>query len=284
MAINLASKYSSKVVDKFYKDSVILGKTSREYEWDGVKSINVYTITTVAPGDYTRSGTSRYGTPTEVQDTIQTMSIAKDRSVSLTVDKGNNKQQMMIKNAGKVMNAEMREQFIPEFDKYCLKTWAEYKNASSETVQTKIDASVTKDNIVSLIAAGRTALVNKKVPLTNTYCYIGATNFGLLAQAPEFLNLDKLGPGAVENGVVGKCKGFAIVEVPDEYMPTDVSFMIVKKECVLAPTQIKDMKIHQDAPGISGALLEVRWLYDAFVLDTKKDGIYVSRTKALSGD
>ena len=35
--INLATKYSPKVVDKFYLDSVVLGKTSKEYDWDGVE-------------------------------------------------------------------------------------------------------------------------------------------------------------------------------------------------------------------------------------------------------
>lgn len=34
--INLADKYSQKIVDKFYTESVILGKTSKDYNWDGV--------------------------------------------------------------------------------------------------------------------------------------------------------------------------------------------------------------------------------------------------------
>lgn len=273
MAINLATKYAKKVADKFYLDSVILGKTSNEYDWDGVKSINVHTITTVAPGNYTREGTSRYGTPTEVQDTMQTLSITQDKSVALTVDKGNNKQQNMIKNAGKVMNAELREQFIPMFDKYALSVWANF-----EGVQTGTDASLTKNNIVEAIGKGITALVNKKVPLTNIYVAVGASNYAKLVNAPEFLNIDKLGEKAVEHGVVGRVRRAAIIEVPDDYLPEGVNFLMWKKEAVLAPTQIKDMKIHEDAPGISGALLEVRWLFDAFVLKAKADGIYVSKT------
>lgn len=272
MAINLAEKYSKKTADKFYTESVILGKTARQYEWDGVKSINVYTITTVAPGDYTRTGTSRYGTPTEVQDTVQNLAITRDRSVSLTVDKGNNTQQMLIKNAGKVMAAQIREQFVPEMDKYCLATWSAH-----EGVQSGTDASITKSNIVAAINKARVALVNKGVPKKNAFLYIGATNFALLTEAPEFTYLEKAGTKALEDGVVGKCKGFQVVEIPDDYLPTGVNFMVVCKESVEAPTQIKDMKIHQDAPGISGALMEVRWLYDAFVLDAKKDGIYVSK-------
>lgn len=275
MAINLAEKYSKKTADKFYQESVILGKTARQYKWDGVKSVNIYTITTVAPGDYNREGTSRYGTPTEVQDTFQTLSITRDRSVALTVDKGNNKQQEMIKNAGKVMSLQIREQFVPEMDKYCLEKWATHTG-----VQTGTDASITKSNIVAAINKARVALVNKSVPKNNAYLYIGATNFALLTEAPEFTYLEKAGTKALEEGVVGKCKGFKVVEIPDDYLPTGVNFMVVCKESVEAPTQIKDMKIHEDAPGISGALLEVRWLYDAFVIDTKKDGIYVSKKSA----
>lgn len=278
MAINLAEKYSPKVVEKFYKESVILGKTSKKYDWDGVKSVKVWTITTVAPTDYNRTaqvGTaSRYGATTEVQDTIQTMEITQDKSVSLSVDKGNNTQQMLIKNAGIVMNHELREQFIPMFDKYALSEWAD--KAGTETVQ----ATITKANIVEEISNHITALTNAYTNTDNAYCYIGASNYAKLVLSPEFLHLYKLGNEALENGVVGKVRGLKIVQIPDDYLPTGVNFLTVKSECVLAPTQIKDMKVHQDPPGLSGALLEVRWLYDAFVLDTKNKGVVVCRTSA----
>lgn len=278
MAINLAEKYSPKVVEKFYKESVILGKTSKKYDWDGVKSVKVWTITTVAPTDYNRTtqvGTaSRYGATTEVQDTIQTMEITQDKSVSLSVDKGNNTQQMLIKNAGIVMNHELREQFIPMFDKYALSEWAD--KAGTETVQ----ATITKANIVEEISNHITALTNAYTNTDNAYCYIGASNYAKLVLSPEFLHLYKLGNEALENGVVGKVRGLKIVQIPDDYLPTGVNFLTVKSECVLAPTQIKDMKVHQDPPGLSGALLEVRWLYDAFVLDSKNKGVVVCRTSA----
>lgn len=284
MAINLAEKYSKKVADAFYQNSVILGKTSREYKWDGVKSVNVYTIQTQAPGDYTRSGTSRYGTPTEVGDTVQTLSVTQDKSVALTVDKGNNKQQMMIKNAGKVVNLEMREQFIPLFDKYALSVFAKGAGQKSES-----DSSLTKNNIVDAISKAVTAFINKSVPLANSYCFIGATAYEKLVLAPEFLNLEKLGTKALGKGVVGKVRDLQIVPVPDDYMPagtgsTKANFIVCHRRSVLAPTQIKDMKIHQDAPGISGALLEIRWLFDAFVLDAKKNGVYVSWTGTQTGE
>lgn len=281
MAINLAEKYSNKVVEKFYKESVILGKTSKKYDWDGVKSIKVWSITTVAPGDYARSSAygeggvvSRYGATTEVEDTIQTMTITQDKAVSLSVDKGNNTQQMLIKNAGVVMNHELREQFVPMFDKYALSQWA--TNAGTTTIQ----ASVTKANIVEEISKHVTELMNAYATLDDAYCYIGATNYAKLVLSPEFLHLYELGNKALDKGVVGSVRGLKIVPIPDSYLPTGVNFMTVKSSCVLAPTQIKDMKVHQDPPGLSGALLEVRWLYDAFVLTAKNKGVVVCKTSA----
>ena len=285
MAINLAEKYSPKVVDKFYKESVILGKTSKKYDWDGVKSIKVWSITTVAPTNYARSSEfgndsggvfSRYGRTHEVEDTVQTMTITQDKSVSLSVDKGNNTQQMLIKNAGIVMNHELREQFVPMFDKYCLAQWA--ANAGTYTVQ----ASITKSNIVEEISKHVTELMNAYATLDDAYCYIGATDYAKLVLSPEFLHLYGLGNKALDLGVVGKVRDLKIVPIPDSYLPSGVNFMTVKSSCVLAPTQIKDMKIHQDPVGLSGALLEVRWLYDAFVLETKNKGVIVCATTSPS--
>lgn len=280
MAINLAEKYSKKVADKFYTESVVLGKTNRDYDWDGVKSIKVYTITTQTPGTYSRTASgNRYGTPSEVQDTIQTMTITQDKGVSLVVDKGNNTQQMLVKNAGKVVAAELREQFVPMFDKYCLEQWAD--KAGTKKL---LGAALTKSNIVEAIGDHVTELMNAGASLTDCYTFIGATEYSLLVNAPEFLNLEKLGTKALDNGVVGQVRGLSIVPVPDAYMPSitvgggakDVGILTIKKASVLAPTQIKDMKIHQDAPGISGALMEIRWLYDAFVLDAKNKGVIAS--------
>ena len=108
---------------------------------------------------------------------------------------------------------------------------------------------------------------------------IGATAFAKLVLSPEFLNLEKLGNKALGAGVVGEVRGLKIVPVPDAYMPAKTHILTVKKAAVLAPTQIKDMKIHEDAPGISGALMEIRWLFDAFVLDAKNKGVVVQKEK-----
>lgn len=287
--INLADKYSNKIVERFYTDSVILGKTNKEYDWDGVKTIKVWSINTYAPTNYGKPTSdtaitgahARYGSTYEVADEVQVMALTQDKAVSLSVDKGNNTEQMLIKNSGTVMARELREQFVPMFDKYCLAQWTDKTNTDwGSIIQQTVDASLTKSNIVEAVSSHVTALMNAETDINDAYCYIGATNFGKLVLSPEFLNLEKLGDKALDRGVLGKVRGLQIVPIPDSYLPTGVNFVTVKKSCVLAPTKIKDAKVHSDPVGISGALLEVRWLYDAFVLKTKAKGIVVSRTSA----
>lgn len=307
--INLADKYSKKIADKFYVDSVILGKTNREYDWDGVNSIKVWTIKTYAPTNYGKPANdnaistahARYGNTYEVADTVQTMTLTQDKAVSLSVDKGNNTEQMLIKNSGIVMARELREQFVPMFDMHCLAKWSGQYGSSgtvpswASLVQTVNGGTTafTKSNIVEKISDGITAIRNKGTDVSDAYCFLGETYFGKLLMSPEFLNIDKLGERNLEKGVLGKVRGLQIVPVPDKYLKastssvannpelnSDLHFMIVKKSAVLAPTKIKDAKVHSDPVGISGALLEVRWLYDAFALDAKADGIYVSLVHA----
>ena len=272
MAINLATKYSDKVVDKFYQESLIAGKSSREYSWDGVKSIQVQTITTVEPGDYSRTGTSRYGTPTEVQDTQQLLTLTQDKSVALTIDKGNNTEQMQIKAAGKVLALEMREQFIPMIDKYAFTRWVAGAGVTAN------DGTLTKSNIVEKIFAANASFINNSVPMNEVYLYIPASKYNLVRLSPEFVGVDNLAEKILTKGVVGEIAGFKVVPTPDAYFASTVNFLVCNKNSVLCPLKLEDAHIKQDPPGISGHLLEIRKIYDAFVLEAKNKGVYVSTT------
>lgn len=273
--------FQKKVVDKFYQESVIGGRTSKAYTWDGAKAIDVITFVTQDPVDYYRPSLTaeasadstrnlhRYGIPTDVEDTKQHMEITQDKSVSMVVDKGDNKQTSMIRNAGKILGLEIREKFVPMVDKYALAQW----NTNRGGYTVCADANLTKSTIVDEIGKHVTMFGNNFVSIDDAICYIGYTNFAKLLGSSEFLNLEKLGTKALADGAVGKVRGLDIKPIPDSYLPDGVQFMTVKKESVLLPFQIKETKIHQDVPGISGALMEVRYLYDAFVLETLNKGV-----------
>lgn len=274
MAINLAKKYSEKVQERFYLDSLTQSSFSKDLdmEFTGVQGVIVYEIGTVAMNDYTRSGYNRYGTPTELEDTVKEYLMTKDRGFSFTIDKGNNMEQNMIKKAGKAMNRQVREVVTPEIDTYRFAQWA----AGAGTTAT-VDAP-TADNVYDILVDAKTAMDDKKVPMKNRTLYVGPAFYKALLKCEEYIRLEKLGSKTVVNGKVGEILGMDVKFVPSSYLPSGVGFMIVLKDSAISPVKLHELNMHEDPPGISGNLCEGRFIYDAFVNETKKDGIYVGKT------
>lgn len=272
MAINLATKYSDKIAEIFKLESVVDGRTNKDYEFTGVKSVHVQTPITQALNDYTRTGSNRYGTPTEMQDSDQELILAKDRSFAITIDKGNLTEQQNTKKSGQMLKAEIKEQVTPEMDKYALQQFAD--NAG-KIVALSADPAV--GTVVGLLSAGMTYLSNKKVPIEGRYIWIGWTDFGTLRMSTEWIGIDSLGAKSLEKGELGLFMGARVIPVPDDYLYKSTSqchFLIAHKSAIMQPKKIQDYFVKQDPPGINGALLEGRFIYDAFVLGAKADGIY----------
>lgn len=276
MAINLASKYHPSIVEKFRKDSFLAGKTNTDYDFAGVRSITVYTPVTQALNDYSRTASSnRFGTPAELQDTIQELYLSQDKSFAITIDKGNNQDQMNTKEAGRMLKLQLEEQSIPFMDKYAFKQFAFHAGQSVAI------SAPTTSTIVGLIATGLSALDNALVPDDNRFIYVGATMAKNLVLSAEVLASDPLAEKVLGKGVFGTFMGHPIVKVPDSYFVTNLYFMIIYKMSVVFPLKFKTLRILTDAPGIDGALLEGRHFFDAFVLGSKADGVYAGVNTAL---
>ena len=86
--MNLASSYSRVVDERFYKESQAMMATSNEYKFTGEKTVNVYSIPVVPMNDYSRSGSSRYGTPSDLTRNVQSLTVNRDRSFTFIIDKG----------------------------------------------------------------------------------------------------------------------------------------------------------------------------------------------------
>ena len=94
--MNLASAYAKKVDERFYKESQAMMATNNEYKFTGEKTVNIYSIPTVPMTDYTRSGSSRYGTPTDLTRNVQSCTVNKDRAFTFIIDKGDKLQAEMV--------------------------------------------------------------------------------------------------------------------------------------------------------------------------------------------
>ncbi len=278
MAVNLATKYSDKIAQIFTQESVVDGKTNKDYEFTGVRSIHIQTPITQPLNDYQKSGTNRYGTPTEMQDSDQELILTKDRSFSITIDKGNLTMQQNTKKSGQMLNAEIKEQVTPEMDKYALQQFADQAGKILA-----LGTAPAKTDVVDSLNAGMTYVSNKKVPVEGRYIWIGWTNFGVLRTSSQWMGIDSLGGKALEKGELGLFMGARVIPVPDEYLfkgSTQCHFLIGHKSAIMQPKKIQDYFVKQDPPGINGALLEGRFIYDAFVLGAKADGIYAAVVNA----
>lgn len=272
--INLATKYSSKVQERFYQESLTQDSFSKDLdtEFTGVKTVKVSEVGTSPMHDYTRSGSNRYGSPEELQDSVQEFVMTKDRSFTFTIDKGNNMEQNMIKKAGAAMSRQLREVVTPEIDKYRFQVWSQ--NAGQGAAL----AAPTKDTVFGMLVDATAALDNKLVPQKGRILYCSVTFYKVLIQCSEYLAIEKLGAKAVSKGKVGEILGMDVKMIPDSYLPANVYFMIIMKDAAISPVKLHEYNLHKDPPGISGHLAEGRFIYDAFVKGTKMDGIYVGVT------
>lgn len=276
MAINLAVKYSDKIASMYTIGSLVAGKTSTDWDFSGVKTVKVYTPQTVEPVDYQREGTSRYGTPVEMGDVVQELTMTQDKSFSLVIDKGNNTEQALVKNAGRMLKLQTNERMVPMVDKYAL---ARYANLAGTVAGI---TKPTKTTIIEALGTGAQVLDDGCVPADKRYVYLSGEMYNVLRQTSEFLGIETLGEKALAKGVVGEVFGMQVVKVPTSYLPAGCFFLITHRDAVVLPYKIRDAKVHQDPPGISGALLEGRSNYDAFVIGARCLGVYAAVDSTLA--
>lgn len=273
MAINLVTEYSKKVAERFKKSSVTAGHMNNDYSFEGVKTVNVYSVDTVPTGNYTRSGTSRYGTPTELGDTVQTLNMDLDRAFTYTIDKGNAKEQYNIKSARKSLRRQIDEVIVPEMDKHRLGVWATYAIHGATNAPTA-------NTITGLVMDATEVLDEAFVPESGRTLFVTSKVYKVLKQNPDFLGIDKLGEKALAKGVVGEIDGMTVVKVPNSYLPTGIFFLVTHKSAIMGPAKLQDYKIHSDPPGINGDLVEGRYIHDAFVLEAKSGALYAATNSA----
>lgn len=276
MAINLTSRYSDRVAEHFRKASLTGGVSNKDYTFEGVKTVKVFSVDTVALTDYNRSGTARYGTPAELGDTVQELTMAQDKAFTYTIDKGNEQEQLNVKAASKSLRREIDEVVIPSLDKYRFTVWC--KKAGNIR---GLAAAPDKNTVTGLIMDSTEVLDDALVPENGRTLFITAAMYKVLKENPDFLGSEKLSEAALAKGQVGEIDGMRVVKVPSSYFPEGVYWLITHKSAVLGPAKLQDYKIHKDPPGINGDLVEGRVLHDAFVLEARKNAVYVAANAAF---
>lgn len=276
MAIDFASKYASKIDERFSKEAMSAGAINQDYDFVGVKTVNVYSVPTAQMHDYKRTGAGRYGEPEELENSVQEMTLTKDRSFTFTIDRGNYNDTQMSNAAGMALQRQLREVVIPEIDTYRFAKICE--NAGTVAV-----GNITKENAYDAFLDGTTALVDNKVPLTGAVAYVASSFYKLIKLDDAFVKQSDTGQQIALKGQIGTIDGVPVIVLPKSYMPEGVEFFITNKIATTAPVKLSEYKIHDNPPGINGWLVEGRVYHDAFVLDNKKKAIYVHKAEPTLG-
>lgn len=271
MAVNLATKFSPKVDERFTLKSLTEVATNQDYDWDGVTTVKVYSIPTVAMGAYTRSGLARYGTAAELDDTVATYTLTRDRAFTFAIDKGNKLDSMNVRDAGKALSRQTNEVIIPEIDIYRI---AALVTAAAANSGRPTATNITASNAYSSFLTANAYLDENKVPMGGRVAFVTPTFYNFLKLDPTFLSANEIAQDMKINGQVGEVDGVPIVKAPSTYFPVKTPFVITHKSALVAPKKLQDYKVHDNPPGINGNLIEGRIIYDAFVLDAKKKAMY----------
>ena len=276
MAINYADKYSPQVDERFKLGSLTTALVNNAYDWLGVATVKVYSVPTAEMNDYTLTGSNRYGTPAELNNEVQEMTLAKDRSFTFTIDKKSEDDTMGVMAAGAALSRQIDEVIIPEIDTYRISKLV----AGATTANVIKDIAVTKANAYEKFLSVQEILDNKKVPTGGRICMCTPGYYNMLKLDEAFTKKGDMATKIAINGLVGEVDGVYIIKAPKSYFPENVNFLITNPIVMPAPIKLTEYKIHDDAPGISGHLVEGRIRYDAFVLDQKKDAIGVCQNPA----
>ncbi len=275
--INLASKYAKKVDERFTRESQAMLALNSDYSFTGVRTVNVYSIPTVAMSDYQRAGDHRYGTPNDLSRNIQTLTVGRDRAFTFIIDKGDKSQSQMVMDAGKALGRQLKEVWVPEFDAYVFRKLAAEATARGNFASTPI----TKSNAYEMFLQAMEYLGNHNVPDKGRVAFCSYKFANFLKQDPSFMKAGDLSQEMVEKGIIGEVDGCRIVKVPSSRLPSGCAFLLTHPLAATAPKQLEEYKTHDSPPGISGWLVEGRVVYDCFVLEEKADAIFYHGSQAV---
>lgn len=273
MAINLVTKFLPYVDEQFSTESKKSLLTNQDFTWTGAHTIKVYKVTTSTMNDYGRSGPatgnwSRYGAVADLDATTEEFTLTKDRSFTFAIDKLDTDETAQQLQAASALARQNREVVIPEVDSYT------YGVMCSKAGHKPDAKALTASNIYTEILAASEALDNAEVPETGRVLVVTPSVYALMKQSTDIVMETDVGNDMRLRGVIATLDGAAVMKIPAVRLPAGFGFMLVHPVATVAPVKLEDYTVHDNPPGISGALVEGRICYGAFVLDNKTKAIY----------
>jgi hypothetical protein len=275
MAQNYAQADLDIIDERFNTESKvapIINKGIR-LDFNGKKSVSIYTVDVVAETDYVRAGSNRFGTLVELGTGQQDFTLSQDKSFTFTVDRGNLSDSLMVQEAHKAVKRQVREVSIPNTDKYVLATLVAYAIANSQVDATGITSSTAYTKFLN----GQAVLDNLEVPSDNRVTFVTPGSHNLLKLDANFIKACDTAYKDLKAGIIGEVDGNTLIKVPASWLPTGTNFLTVATNVAVVPKKFDMVRVLEEVQGIDGAVAEGRRYYDCFIPANKGKAIYVQK-------
>lgn len=287
MAINYATKNSGLFDQKLTQETLTSLIETPNVDWTGAKSFIVTTLSTSGFKSHTRNKGYNSGT---VDNDKKTYTLEFDRDIEFFVDKADIDETNQDLAAANVTNVFVTENAGPEVDAYRFSKVATQAIADGNSDTT----ALTVANVYSTLKAA--ILPIRKYKAVNIVVYVSSETMDLLERSTEFsrqITNQNVGVTALESRVTS-IDGVQIVEVwdtdrfatkfdfTDGFVKAvdgkDINFLIIAKPAIIAKAKFNSVYLFE--PGThtegDGYLYQNRMYHDLFVLDQKKDGLFVN--------
>ena len=273
MAITLVTKFQPYTDEQFSTESKKALLTNQDFDWTGAHTVKVYKVTTAGMNDYGRSGPasgqwSRYGAVESLDATTEEFTLKKDRSFTFAIDKLDADETAQQLAAASALARQNREVTIPEVDTYVYGVMCVGAGHKPDPV------ALTSENIYDEIIKASAAQDDAEVPETGRVLVVTPATYQLMKKCKDITMETDVGNELRLMGVIATVDGMNVQKIPASRLPAGFGFMVAHPCATVAPVKLEDYNVHDNPPGISGALVEGRIVYDAFVLDNKKMAIY----------
>lgn len=272
MAMIYTELFADKIDERFTSEAVSQKIVNNDYSFVGAKTVKVTSINTVDNRDYNRN--TGYGNADILQNSIQEMTLTKDRSFKMLLDKMDEDETKI--KAGEVLARQLRERVIPEIEKYRFETILKTCDTKSQTV-----AGLTANNAYAKFLEAQEKLNDEDVP-QNRIAYVTPEFLTKLKKDDNFIKASDIGQNIAINGLVGMVDGVPIVRVTKKWMEAKTGTPATTKKyaclvghnsATVAPVKLAEYRVVTDSENYSGTLFLGRFYYDCFVLNNKAKGL-----------
>lgn len=287
-SIALANKYLPILDEKYKRESLTarLDAANGSIQFVGANAVKLFKTSMDGLADYSRNAGFVQGA---VTGTWETLTLSKDRGVSLSVDAMDNEETLGLA-FGTLVEQFMRLNVVPEIDAY---RFAKYATSAGTTVSADITVGTT--DCPALIDNAEEVLGDAEVPREGRLLFVSEKFYnGIKQKITRYL--------ANENGVnreVEMFNGMPVIRVPSDrfqtavtlydgsehfgYIPTvggyKINFMIIHPTAIAQVVKHAVPRIWLPSENINADAykFDYRIYHDCWVLDNKVKGIYLHK-------